>query len=174
MNLTKFASAFALSALLATTGASAQSLEAIDKAEQAVIAAWNATPLAFRKTLFVDNVQGFGVYQARADAVFKNGDQLIVYAEPVGYAWKDNGDGTYTFGFNVDLLLKTSKGEIVGGQENFQKLELTSRSLNREFILTLTLSIDGAPVGDYVVEYRTRDINGSKSAVISLPFTVTE
>ncbi len=158
--------------LMAATSAGAQSIEAVEKAEQAVIAAWNATPLAYRKAFFVDQAQGFGVYQARENAIFKGGEPLIVYAEPVGYAWKDNGNGTYSFGFNVDLLLKTAKGEIVGGQENFQSLELTSRSLNREFMLTLTLNVDGAPAGDYVVEYRTRDIHSSKSAVISLPFTV--
>jgi hypothetical protein len=172
MNLTKFVSAAAVLAFLTTTGASAQNLEAIEKAEQAVIAAWNATPLTYRKALFVTQVQGFGVYQAREGAVFKGGEPLIVYAEPVGYAWKDNGDGTFSFGFDVDLLVKSSTGEIVGGQENFQKLELKSRSLNREFMLTLTLNIDGAPAGDYVVEYRTRDINSPKAAVISLPFTV--
>lgn len=160
--------------LAVATQAGAQSIEAIEKAEEAVIAVWNATPLAYRRALFVDNAQGFGVYQARANAIFKSGEPLIVYAEPVGYAWKDNSDGTYSFGFNVDLLLKSSKGEIVGGQENFQTLELTSRSRNREFMLTLTLNIDGAPAGDYVVEYRTRDIHSAKSAVISLPFTVAD
>lgn len=174
MNLTKFASAAAVLALLAATGASAQTLEAIEKAEQAVISAWNATPLTYRKALFVTQAQGFGVYQAREGAVFKGGEPLVVYAEPVGYAWKDEGDGTFSFGFDVDLLVKRSTGEIVGGQENFQKLELTSRSLNREFMLTLTLNIDGAPAGDYVVEYRTRDVNSPKSAVISLPFTVAD
>jgi len=174
MKLSKFASAVAVLALLATGGANAQNLEAIDKAEQAVVVAWNATPLTYRKALFVTEAQGFGVYQPRESSIFKNGEKLIVYAEPVGYAWKDNGDNTYSFGFNVDLLLKTAKGEIVGGQENFQTLELTSRSQNREFLLTLTLNVDGAPAGDYVVEYRTRDINSPKSAVISLPFTVAE
>lgn len=174
MNLTSFASAAAVLAMLAATGASAQTLEAIETAEQAVIAAWNATPLTYRKALFVTQVQGFGVYKEHDGAVFKGGEPLVVYAEPVGYAWKDKGDGTYTFGFAVDLLVKTSKGEIVGGQENFQTLEMTSRSQNREFMLTLTLNIDGAPAGDYVVEYRTRDINSQKSAVISLPFTVAK
>lgn len=154
-------------------GAAAQGLEKLEAAEEAVVAAWNETPLSFRKAVFVSAPpEGFGVYQERDDAVFAAGEPLVVYAEPVGYAWKDNGDGTYNFGFGVDLLLKTSKGEIVGGQENFQQLELTSRAKNREFMLTLTLNIDGAPAGDYVVEYRTRDLHSSKVGTISLPFAV--
>lgn len=160
--------------LLLAGGANAQSLADIERAEAAVIAAWEQTPLLFRRTIFVTEANGYGAYKERADARFKPGEPLLVYSEPVGYAWKDNGDGTFSFGFDVDLLLKTSSGEIVGGQENFQQLVLTSRAKNREFMLTLTLTLTGAPAGDYVVEYRTRDAFGSKVGTISLPFTIAE
>lgn len=162
-----------LAALGVATGVHAQSLEAIDRADEAVWQAWNATPLTVRRAVFVSEApQGFGVYKERPGSTFKPGEPLIVYAEPVGYAWKDNGDGTYVFGFNVDLILKSSTGEIVGGQENFQKLELTSKARNREFMLTLTLDVNNAPPGDYVVEYRIHDINSDKVGTMSLPFTV--
>lgn len=153
----------------------AQSLEAVDKAESAVVDAWNATPIIFRRTVFVSEPpQGYGIFKERENAVFKPGEPLVVYAEPVGYAWKDNGDGTYSFGFNVDLVLKTAAGEVVAEQKDFQRLELTSRARNREFMLSLTLSIDGAPPGDYVVEYVTRDLGSDKAGTISLPFSVVE
>lgn len=161
-----------LSALLVAGAASAQSLADIDQADAAVVSAWEKTPLTFRRAIFVTEAMGFGVYKERADAIFKGGEPLLVYAEPVGYAWKDNGDGTFSFGFNVDLLIKTSTGEIVGGQENFQKLDLTSRARNREFMLTLTLELKGAPPGDYIVEYRTHDAFSAESASIALPFSV--
>ena len=93
---------------------------------------------------------------------------------PVGYAYKDNGNGTYSFGFNVDLIVKSPSGEIVGGQENFQRLELTSRAKNREFMLTLTLDLTNAPPGDYVLEYKTHDLNSDKVGLMSLPFTLTK
>lgn len=166
--------AAALVALLVAGAANAQSLADIERTEAAVVEAWERAPLAFRRTLFVTEADGFGVYKERANAVFGSGEPLLIYAEPVGYAWKDNGDGTFSIGFNVDLLLKTTGGKIVAGQENFQKLVLVSRARNREFMLTLKLNLTGAPAGDYVVEYRTRDAFGDKSAIISLPFTIAQ
>lgn len=164
--------AIGLLALLLAGSANAQSLTEIEQAEAAVVAAWEKTPLAFRRAVFATEANGFGVYKERETAQFKPGEPLLVYAEPVGYAWKDNGNGTFSFGFDVDLLLKTSKGEIVGGQENFQQLVLVSSAKNREFMLTLTLNVTGAPADDYVVEFRTRDAFGPKVATISLPFTI--
>ena len=166
----------AVLAFLAVPGmAAAQTLDDIELAEEAVIDAWRQTPLAFRTAVIVDAPpQGFGVFHERAHNEFAPGEPIVIYSEPVGYAWRENPDGTYTFGFDVDLLLKKTDGEIVGGQENFQHLELTSRARNREFMLTLTLTVDGAPPGDYVVEYTTRDIASDKAAVISLPFSIVE
>ncbi len=166
--------AIGMLALLLVGGANAQSLADIERAEAAVITAWEQTPLSFRRAIFVTEASGYGVYKERANAQFKPAEPLLVYSEPVGYAWKENGDGTFSFGFDVDLLLKTSTGEIVGGQENFQHLVMTSKARNREFMLTLTLTLTGAPAGDYVVEYRTRDAFGAKSGMISLPFSIVE
>lgn len=168
-----------LIALMALTGvwghAAAQSLEAVESAEEAVVAAWEQTPLTYRTALIIEpDPGGFGVYTERATTEFAANEPIVIYAEPVGYAWRDNGDGTYTFGFDIDLLVKTSDGEIVGGQENFQHLELTSREKNREFMLTLTLTLTGAPPDEYVVEYTTRDIASDKQGVISLPFSIVE
>lgn len=159
--------------MLGTPGAQEQDLAAIEKAEAAVVAVWLAAPVTFRRALFVaEPPLGFGIYKERQGRVFGPGEPLVVYAEPVGYGWLENADATFTFGFAVDLLVKTAAGKVVAGQENFRRLELTSRARNREFMLTLTLEIEGAPPGDYVLEYRTRDIASDKAGVISLPFTI--
>jgi hypothetical protein len=151
----------------------AQDLQAIETAEAALVEVWNATPLQYRRAVFVSEPpRGFGVFAERADAIFRQGEPIVVYAEPVGYGWRDNGDGTYSFGLNVDLLLTTADGTTIVEQADFQRVELTSRVRNREFMLTLTLEIGGAPPGDYVVEYRTRDIASDKAGTISLPFSI--
>lgn len=163
---------FPIAVMASTT--MAQSGGKLAEAEAAYEAAWLESPLTFAKAVLVSRANGFGIYEERKDAVFKGEEPIVVYAEPVGYAWKDNGDGTFSFGFNVDLLVKTPDGKIVAGQENFQKLELRSRARNKEFMLTLTLTLTGAPPGDYVIEYTTRDIASSKSGKISVPVTVSK
>ncbi|MGJ3262437.1 MAG: hypothetical protein ACFE0R_04300 [Salinarimonas sp.] len=167
------AAAAALLFLLPAAPAAAATLDDLAKAEAALVAVWQEVPLSFRTTTFVTGSPvGFGVYEARETSVFAPGEPLVVYAEPVGYLWGEAGDGRYTFGFDVDLLIKRPDGSIVGGRESFQRLELTSRARNREFMLTLTLTLDGIAPGDYLLEYRTRDIASDKAGTISLPFTI--
>ena len=152
--------------------AAAQTLSDVQAAEQKVEDAWLKTPLTFRKALLVDKAQGFGIYTPRASNVYAPGESILIYSEPVGYGWHDNGNGTYTFGFNVDLLVKHPDGSILGGKENFQKLILTSKARNREFMLTLNLTPDGFPPGDYVVKYTIHDVVLGKVATISQPFSI--
>ncbi|WP_127520295.1 hypothetical protein [Mesorhizobium sp. Z1-4] len=172
---TKICGAALLGLMLVAVPASGQTLDDIVTAEEAVIAAWQQTPLTFRTSLFADSKpQGFGIYVERAHNEYAPGEPIIVYAEPVGYGWHESPDGTYTFGFNVDFLLKDDEGRIVAGQENFQQLELNSRFRNREFMLVLTLTVDGAPAGSYTIEYRVRDVASDKEGTIALPFHVVD
>ena len=41
-------------------------------------------------------------------------------------------------------------------------------------MLNLTMNVSGAPPGDYVLEYKLRDITGDKSAVVELPFKIAK
>ena len=163
-------------AFLAAAGASrAQTLQEIDRLDAAVVEAWLKTPLTIRRAVFVaEHPEGFGEFVARTSNVFKPGEKLVAYVEPVGYGWKANGKDSFDFGFDVDFLIKSPDGKIVAGQENFAKLRQTSHARNREFMLTLTMSLDGAPAADYVLEYKLRDITGNKSAIVTLPFKIAE
>jgi hypothetical protein len=155
--------------------ADAQTLEEIDKRMAAVGEAWAATPLTVRKVFFVaQRPDGFGQYVVRPNNVFKAGEKLVAYAEPVGYGWKDIGGGQYEFGFKVDFLIKTPDGKILTGQQDFADLVEKSLARNLEFMMVLTLDVSGAPAGDYVVEYTLRDRTGPKSTTVSLPFKIGE
>ncbi|WP_052341842.1 hypothetical protein [Salinarimonas rosea] len=169
------AAAAALLLLAALPAAKAATLDDLAQAEAALVAVWDEVPLSFRTATFVvGSPEGYGVYAARETNVFAGGEPLVVYAEPVGYAWEAIADGRFRFGFDVDLLIKRPDGAIVGGRESFQRLALESRTRNREFMLTLTLTLDGITPGDYVLEYRTRDIASDKAGTISLPFSIAK
>ena len=153
----------------------AQNLEAIVAAEEQVLQAWAAAPLAFRQQMFVsEEPAAFGSYSARGDNSFKAGEPLLIYSEPVGYAWKDNGDGSYTIGFAMDLALKKADGNIIAGKEDFLRKEVVTWAKAREFMLYTKVDISGAPAGDYVVGIRVRDLGSDKYGVISLPFSIVE
>lgn len=154
---------------------SAQSLDDIAKAESALDTVWAKTPLTVRQAFFVtEPASGFGVYSKRPDAKFKQGEQLLAYAEPVGYGWKNNADGTYAFGFDIDLAIQSADGNQIMKKPNFAHLALTSHAKNHEFMVSLTLDLTGADPGDYIAAYTLRDIASDKSTVITLPFTIVQ
>ena len=157
------------------SGSFAQSIEELGKREAALMEAWEKMPLTVRRAVFENQrAEGFGMYQERSSNVFKPGEKLVAYVEPVGYGWKEAGPGSFEFGFNVDFLIKSPDGKVLTGQENFANLALKSRARAREFMLNLTMNVSGAPPGDYVLEYKLRDITGDKSAVVDLPFKIAK
>lgn len=164
--------ASSLFALAAATAASAQSLKEIDAREQALVQAWEATPLGARRAMFVtEKAPIYGAYTARPDAVFKPDEPLVAYIEPVGYLWKPAGDA-FRFGVTLDFVVKKRDGAILGGQEKFLAYDQTSRAKLRELMLNVTLTLSGITPGDYIVEYTMRDASSAKTVKIELPFTI--
>ncbi|HZK88753.1 MAG TPA: hypothetical protein VFC56_01265 [Stellaceae bacterium] len=166
----------ALMLLLGFAGTgNAQTLGEIDRREAAVVEAWTATPLTLRKAFFVaKHPDGFGQYLERSGNAFKPGEKLVAYAEPVGFGWKDIGNGEYEFGFKVDFLVKSPDGKVLTGQEDFADLGEKSHARNREFMVVLTLDVEGASPGDYVLEYKLHDITSDKTASFNLPFKIAK
>lgn len=153
--------------------AQGKGIEAISALDDAANALWDKLPLSFRRALWV--VQpgtGFGAYNPRENAVFASGAPMLVYAEPVGFGWRRTGE-VWRTDMLADLTIKSGDGkEQLYHKEGFQKLELTSRQRNREFMLNLTYTLTGIPKGDYLAETTLRDQVTGKKGSVTLPFTI--
>ena len=161
-----------LAMLLSIGAVHAQSLEEIDRRQAAMIEAWEKTPLTIRRALFINGEpRGFGLYQERGSKEFKHGEKIVVYAEPVGYGWKDLGKGMFELGFVVDFLIKSRDGKILE-KENFMRIATETHTRNLEFMVILTLNMSSAPAGDYVVEYKLHDIASDKTTTFEMPFKI--
>ena len=138
-------------------------------------AAWAQTPFAVRQAFFVQAEPTlFGVYDKRADGPFKPGEAMVVYAEPVGYAFKDNKDGTVSFGFDIDVAIKSPEGKVGFEQKSWQKISVVSHAHNHESYLALTLEVTGSDPGDYVLDYTIHDQISGKTVDVALPFTLAK
>lgn len=85
--------------ILTVAWAHAQPTDPLARSDMALVRAWEQTPLTVRHATFVtDRPIGFGMYTKRPNDIFKPGEKLVVYAEPVGYGWKDAGNGMVEFG----------------------------------------------------------------------------
>lgn len=163
--------ALALAVAASTVGA--QTLGDLDNAEAALVAAWEKTPLAARRAVFVtERAAQYGQFSERTNPVFKPGEALLTYVEPVGYAWKPAGPDGFVFGVTLDFVLKNKAGQILGGQEKFLNFSQTSKNRVRELFLNISLGLTGATPGEYVVEYTLRDQGSQKTTVIRQPFQI--
>lgn len=148
-------------------------LAKINALQDAVADAWQKMPLTQRRALFVSaRPESYGVYEERKSNIFKAGETLITYVEPIGYTWTANADGTYDYGIVVDFLVKRSDGKVLGGQEKLLKFAKRSRVRNQELMLVLSLSLSAVDPGDYLVEYTLHDDQSKKESKFAQNFTI--
>jgi hypothetical protein len=160
----------ALAETLVERGYEAAALGAFDKATDAF---WAASPLQLRVITFADSVAGYGDYAARADAVFRSGDTLRLYFEPVGYGFAPDGDGVKA-GLTVDVEIRTPGGLILGSAKDFARLEWTGRRPMHEVHATVETRLPFLKPGDYLLLLTLRDQGSSKTKDVTLPFSVVE
>lgn len=149
-----------------------QFLEAIETLNGAVGKVWEQAPLTVRKAIFVsDDPPGFGLYTPRPDSIFKASEVIVVYAEPVGYGFGQQGD-QYVIDLAVDVELKNKAGQVLGAKADFGQLKLVSHAQNHEFMAKLSYNFSGLPAGEYEVVTTLRDAASGKKGSFSLPFTI--
>lgn len=158
----------------AAASSSPATLTDLDSAEQKLDEVWARLPFSTRHVHFVSRkADNIGDYEARADNVFKKGEKLMTYIEPVGFTRKAAGDG-FQVNTIVDLeVLSGDKKTTLNGQKAFFTHTVKSRGRVRDLFLNMTLSLDGAPAGDYVVAYTLHDTN-DRTTRVEQPFTIKD
>lgn len=172
-----FASALSLAAALALLAAPAGAGPLVDAATRAEQLASGGNPVgahdvlrdAFgtfsstlpfsigRATFVTEAPQGYGMYEPRLNTVYKPGEPLISYVEPVGLSWRPVDEGRLEAQFTVDLELLNGKGDTLAEQKAFGSFTFRGYVRNQEVFAKLTLNVEGPPAGDYVLRYRFRD-----------------
>lgn len=150
------------------------SLAALEALDQAMETLWAKSPLVFRKALLVDSAEGYGVYVARDNAVYKPDEPIHVYVEPIGYAYGKNKIGNPEINLALDFQLRDDTGKIGFEQADFSNWVFPVRYHNRELILTMNLNLTGLPVGAYVGVFTIRDRHSDKTGRFEIPFEVRD
>ena len=139
---------------------------------EALYVLWGKSPLHFRRAFFVNRkASGFGVFEKRQGSQFKQGEPLLIYAEPVGYGWHQDG-AVYQSELAADFELRNPKGNILGGQKDFAAFNFRSYGRNTEYFMNLTYNLSGLPAGKYVIATRFRDKISGKTESFDLPFEI--
>jgi len=131
-------------------------------------------PFAIGKAVFVKtDPAGYAMYDPKQGQVFKPGETLVSYVEPVGLNWKPAKDaGKIQSHFTVDLDILSATGEQLASQKAFGDFTFTGFLRNQEIYATLRTDVSGAAAGDYILRFRFNDVNSGKSASIDQKFTI--
>ena len=147
--------------------------DAFKSIEAAKDSIWEQSPLALHNINFtVGEPAGYGIYEVRPSNEFKSGETLVVYTEPQGYGFGQDGD-FYIMDMALDFEVKDASGASLAKQENFASWTLRSRYPNKEFMGKLTYDFKGIVPGDYELSTTVRDKNSEKTASFSLKFKIT-
>jgi hypothetical protein len=167
--------AAALAVLLVPTAGFAQtSLAAYDAVHEALLAVWDELPLSVRDvTLTTDAAEGFGRYNARPGSSFAPGDDILVYAEALGYGATANADGTFTRRLSADLTLLDGSGAVRASQKGFWVSDITTRQRVLETYLSFSATLSTFEPGDYTLNYTLHDLASGKETSFEVPITLT-
>ncbi|WP_299810951.1 hypothetical protein [uncultured Roseibium sp.] len=143
------------------------------QARAAYDTAWEASDLAFDTVTLTDGgSQSYGQYTPRASSAYSDGETLSVYAEPVGYDFRQTGD-SYAYELTASYRLLNLSGQVLAEQGNFATFSGSGRAKKRELSASLNFQFSGLPAGDYKLEATFTDAVGGKQAGFTLPFSVT-
>jgi len=170
----RFLIGFALAVSL-SQAAFAGPMDDLTDAQQKVFDAWQNVLLTQRKVLLLATPStGYGMYSERTSNVFKSGDKIFTYVEPLGYGWKNLSGGMFEMNFVTDLVMKAENGDVVVDQKAFATNVLQSHEANMEFSMDFTLTLTEAPVGKYKIEYTIHDISSRQDSTFDQDIVVAD
>jgi hypothetical protein len=165
-----------------------------EAARQQYLLAWNNTVFSSQFDVFIaeGTLSGYGVYREHVPAnVFRPGETMVLYAEPVGFghqpitdasSTQDGGNNTnattrtlYLINMTVDIIISDSSGTELETLENLPGAGLISHRQITEFPLEVTLSQEAPfPVGDYIITYVVHDQVTGQSFQIDRGITIDD
>jgi hypothetical protein len=163
----------ALLALAPVPAFAQTSLTAYEAARTALLAIWAELPLTVRNVTLTDGAPaGYGNYTVHQGNSFAPGETIHIYAEMMGYGWRDNGDGTLSKLLDADLALVDANGTTVASKPDFVTTDTRSREKLLESDLAFNVTLSAFQPGNYKLQFTVHDKASSKDAVFDVPVTL--
>jgi hypothetical protein len=149
-----------------------------ETARNQYLAAWNQTTMHSTFDTFIEqgSASGYGVYVQHPN-VFKPGDSIVLYVEPVGFAHKpvidDKGNTLYQINLTADIIISDNQGRQLAALTDLPAGLINSHHKNTEMFLTLKVDQKTPfPIGDYKITYIVKDGSSGKSFQIVKPIKI--
>jgi hypothetical protein len=135
----------------------------LNTAREQYLTAWNSSGFHSQFDSFVNSAEGYGIYQEHKSNIFKPGEDIILYVEPVGFSHINN-TRLYLINLTASIILSDTQGNILFGRENIPILNIVSHTQNTEMFGRLRVGQSSPfPPGGYVITYILNDVPSGKS-----------
>jgi hypothetical protein len=139
------------------------------KARGQYLRSWEQSNFSSEFATFVipNSVNGYGIYDEHRSNIFKPGEPIVLYVEPIGFTHKKLTDESGNALYNVKLIpsvIISSKIDNKSASIDFPPFAFTSHRKNTEAELTITVTQNTPiPEGEYKILYTIKDAQSNKS-----------
>jgi hypothetical protein len=139
------------------------------KAREQYLRSWEQSNFSSEFATFVipNSVNGYGIYDEHRSNIFKPGEPIVLYVEPIGFTHKKLTDESGNALYNVKLIpsvIISSKIDNKSASIDFPPFAFTSHSKNTEAELTITVTQNTPiPEGEYKILYTIKDAQSNKN-----------
>jgi len=146
-------------------------------AREQYFSAWNRTEFHSQFDAYVNSTEGYGVYDVHKSNIFKPGEDIILYVEPVGFTYMplrgENNTKLYLVNLTASIILSDKQGNVLFGKEDIPVLNVISHNKNTEVSAKLRLTQTSPfPSANYIISYVITDVHSGKSFKIVKNITI--
>jgi hypothetical protein len=149
----------------------------LNTAREQYLSAWKSSGFHSQFDSFVNSTEGYGIYQEHNSNIFKPGEDIILYVEPVGFSHVPvsiNNTRLYLINLTASIILSDTQGNILFGRENVPIFYTVSHTQNTEMFARLRVGQSSPfPPGGYVITYILTDVPSGKSFKIVKNITIS-
>ncbi len=144
-----------------------QQIEGLDVMRKGVEEVWNHIAFQAVKNVFVKEKSVDNKYEVRPNNVYKSGETIRLYVEPVGFTQKKVKDH-YLVELEADYTIAKEDGSVIAGKEHFWRFEKKSGYFRDRWSFDLDFTMKAEP-GNYVIKTVFRDLLSSKTLIVNTP-----
>ena len=149
--------------------------QAVDVLENALLTLREKAPLKIENTALVTEIYQFGAYDKKDNSIFAPDEPILIYSEVRNFTSEKIGPELWAIRLREDFQLLDVDDNVQVEQKEFAKIELTFRTPRlTDLFLRNTISLTGAPPGDYKIKIIVTDVSSGKKVDLVVPISIKE
>ncbi len=147
--------------------------QAIDVLEDVLLTLREKAPLEIENIALATNVYQFSVYDKRESSVFAPDEPILIYCEVKNFTSEKMGEELWIIRLSADVQILDVDDNLILEQKDLVTLEFNVKTPRlSDLMLYPTVTLGGAPSGDYKIKIIVTDVPSGKKADLVIPISI--